>query len=118
VEKVKESQESKVRSSAMSEKAAVQTRKEIQANVGPGDQTVAELLNPGSAFLDYYAQNGPTTLTVFFMFNGAASATVQVDFGPQQPLSQGSKQFTFKEALQLAINNQSGQVKYGWAVVQ
>lgn len=101
----------------MADKATAQTRKQTGANVGPGDQTVGVMLNPGSGYLDYYAASGPTTLNVFFFFNGGANATVQVDFGPQQPLSQGFKQFTFNQALQLLINNQSGETKYGWIVV-
>jgi hypothetical protein len=96
---------------------ATQTRKLIEANVGPGDQTIAVLIAPGTAFLDYYAANGATTLNVYFAFSGAASGTVQVDFGPQQPLAQGLTKFTFSQALQLSINNQSGEVKYGWVVV-
>lgn len=94
------------------------TRKLTEATAGRGDQTVAEILQPGAAYLDYYAQNGSTTLNVFFFPNGQASATVQVDFGPQQPLSPGKLQpFTFSQTLQLFVNNQSGAVKYGWILV-
>ncbi|HET6841884.1 MAG TPA: hypothetical protein VFK06_09375 [Candidatus Angelobacter sp.] len=83
-------------------------------NAGPGDQTISLLLQPGSAFLDYYARNGSTTLNVLFSPNGQASATIQVDFGPKQPLLPGLKKFTFSQALQIVVNNQSGMVKYGW----
>jgi len=93
-------------------------RKHAGANIGPGDQTVAEMLNPGTGYLDYYAQTGPVTLNVFFSANGSASGIVQLDFGPAQPLSQGSKVFTFNQALQLTITNQSGQAKYGWVAVK
>ena len=93
-------------------------RKITEANAGRGDQTVAEMLQAGAAYLDYYAQNGSTTLNVFFFPNGQASATVQVDGSPQQPLYPGSLQpFTFSQSLQLFVNNQSGQVKYGWILV-
>jgi hypothetical protein len=94
-----------------------QDRKLSHAEIGPGDQTVAVLWSPGSAYLDYYSQNGSTTLNVAFIASGQATATVQVDFGPQQPLAQGSQQFTFSQALQLFVTNQSGTVKYGWTVV-
>lgn len=93
------------------------TRKLTEANAGPGDQTVAEILQPGTSSLDYYAENGSTTLNVAFFPSGQASATVQVDFGPQQPLTPGFKTFTFSRALQLFVNNQSGAVKYGWILV-
>lgn len=96
---------------------ATQTRKLNHAEAGPGDQTVAELVTPGSAYLDYYSQNGSTTLNVSFVASGQATATVQVDFGPQKPLPQGTQQFTFSQALQLFVTNQSGVAKYGWAVV-
>lgn len=102
----------------MSDQAALQSRKQTGANAGPGDQTVAEMLNPGLAFLDYYANVGPVTLNVIFLPIGTVSGTVQVDFGPQQPLSQGYTLFTFNQALQLTINNQSGQAKYGWIAVK
>ena len=93
-------------------------RKITEVNAGRGDQTVAEILQPGAAYLDYYAQNGATTLNVFFFPSGQASATVQVDFGPQQRLTPGNLQpFTFSQSLQLFVNNQSGAVKYGWIVV-
>ncbi|SRR5579859_1098021 len=100
----------------MSEKTI--NRKQTGANVGPGDQTVAEMLNPGTAYLDYYAQAGPVTLNVFFSASGGVSGVVQLDFGPPQPLSQGTKLYTFNQNLQLTISNQSGQAKYGWIAVK
>jgi hypothetical protein len=95
------------------------SRKLTSANVGPGDQTIAEIWQAGTAFLDYYAQNGPTTLNVIFEAqDSATTGTIQIDFGAPQSLPQGFQQFTFNQALQLTINNQSGGAKYGWIVVQ
>lgn len=86
-------------------------------NVGPGDQTVAEILQPGTAFLDYYARSPSTQLNVVFLpQNPSSTGTVQIDFGPQRPLTAGFQSFTFNQALQLRINNVGGMTKYGWIV--
>ena len=103
----------------MSDKpAAQQSRKRTGADVGPGDQTIAEMSNVGSAFLDYYAENGPTTFNVLFEPTDSANASMWVDGGQQKNLRPGSTQVTFKKSLQLLVNNTSGQVKYGWVVLK
>lgn len=86
-------------------------------NVGPGDQTVGAILQPGIAFLDYYAKSPSTQLNVFFEPQDPKSTgTVQIDFGPKQPLKPGFQSFTFNRTLQMDINNVAGATKYGWTV--
>jgi hypothetical protein len=84
-------------------------------NVGPGDQTVGEILQQGTAILDYYAQSPSTQLNVVFLPSDSSSTgSVQIDFGPQQPLNVGYQLFTFNQTLQMTIINNAGITKYGW----
>lgn len=86
-------------------------------NVGPGDQTISMILQPGTAFLDYYARTRSNQFDVYFAPQDPRSnGTVQVDFGPKQPLKQGLQQVAFNQVLQIVINNVAGATKYGWIV--
>lgn len=69
--------------------------------------------------MDYYARRSSNRFNVYFAPQDPKSnGTVQIDFGPKQPLRPGFQVVTFNQTLQMVINNAAGATKYGWIVEQ
>jgi hypothetical protein len=81
------------------------------------EETRSEIYQPGTAFLDYYTQGPSKRVEVFFIpHDSSTTATIEIDRGPEQPLTLGFHSYNLNHELTMTINNAGGKTEYGWRV--